>query len=165
MPETLPARISSSFPSLFNRAPFRTLRQEMDDLIERVSREWDGNWPAVGFRPAADVSETDGTLEIKMDIPGVKPEEVSIEVTGNRIRISGERKTEKEEKGKTWHRVQRSSGQFCETMTLPCAIKEDQVHAEFHDGVLVVKLPKTEAAKTHKVKIKANGTERAAAKK
>lgn len=157
MSETLPARLSSSFPSVFSRAPFRALQQEMDDLINRVSREWDGNLPSFDFRPAVDLSETDGTLEIKMDMPGIKPEEVSIEVVGNSIRISGERKEEKEQKGKTWHRVQRATGQFSETVTLPCPIKEDQVQAEFHDGVLVVTLPKVEAARTHKVKIKANG--------
>lgn len=158
MSQTLPARISSAFPSLFRRDPFLTLQKEMDDLIERVSHDWGGSLSTFAFRPAADLSETNSSLEIKMDMPGVKPEEVSIEVTGNTVRISGERKEEKEQKDKTWHRVQRASGQFSETLTLPCAIKENEVKAEFHDGVLVVTLPKIEAAKTHTVKIKPNGS-------
>jgi len=159
MPETLPARLSSSLPSLFSRTPFRALQQEMDDLFNRVSREWGGTLPSFDFRPAMDLSETDSALELKVDVPGLKPEDVSIEVSGNTVRIKGERKEEKEQKGKTFHRVERSTGSFAQMLTLPCAIKESEVQAEFHDGVLVVTLPKTEAAKTHTVKIKANGAE------
>lgn len=158
MSKNAPARISrpTSLPSFF--APFRSLREEMDQLVNRFSREWDGGMlTTADFRPATDISETSDAVEIRLDAPGMKPEDISIEVTGNTLKISGERKEEKEEKGKTFHRLERRSGQFYETMTLPCSVKEDKVQAEFHDGVLTVTLPKSEEAKTHKVKIKSNG--------
>lgn len=156
MSANVPARPSrvTQLPSLL--APFRSLREEMDDLISRFSRDWNGNLQAT-YRPPTDIAETAEALEIHLDAPGMKPEDISIEVTGNLLKISGERKEEKEEKGKTFHRIERRSGQFYETMTLPCAVKEDKVQAEFHDGVLTITLPKSEDAKTHKVKVKSNG--------
>lgn len=156
MSVNVPARTTraSQLPSFFT--PFRSLREEMDDLINRFSRDWDGNLLST-FRPPTDIAETAESLEIRVDAPGMKPEDISIEVTGNVLKISGERKEDKEEKGKTFHRVERRTGQFYETMTLPCAVKEDKVQAEFHDGVLTITLPKIEEAKTHKVKVKPNG--------
>lgn len=158
MSTNVPARTSRSaaLPSVF--APFRSFRDEMDELISRFTRDWDGGALSMAsFRPATDIAETADALEVRLDAPGMKPEDISIEVTGNVLKISGERKEEKEEKGKTFHRVERRSGQFYETMTLPCAVKEDKVEAKFDDGVLTVTMPKSEEAKTHKVQIKSNG--------
>ena len=157
MSANVPARAirATQLPSVF--APFRSLREEMDDLISRFSRDWDGGGMLSSFRPPTDISETAEALEVRIDAPGMKPDDISIEVTGNVLKISGERKEEKEEKSKTFHRVERRSGHFFESMTLPCTVKEDKVQAEFHDGVLTITLPKTEEAKTHKVKIKSNG--------
>lgn len=157
MPATMnvPARVSQGLQPLFS--PFRALRDEMEDLITRFSADWSAPWLTTAFKPATDLSETADTLQIRMDVPGIKPDDISVDVTGNTVRISGERKEEKEEKGKTYHRVQRRTGTFCESLTLPCRVREDKVHAEFTDGVLTITLPKCEEAKTHKVKIKSHG--------
>lgn len=157
MSETLPTRVSRLSQSAFGLAPFRALRDEMDQLMSRFTHDWNGGGLLRDFNPALDLSETADALEIRMDVPGMKSDDISIEVSGNNIRISGERKAEKEEKGKSYHRIERSVGKFCESMTLPCTIKDDKVQAEFRDGVLTIHLPKSEEAKTHKVKIKANG--------
>jgi HSP20 family protein len=92
-----------------------------------------------------------------VDVPGMKPEEIDIEVIGKTVRIRGEHKEEKEEKGRTFHRIERRSGSVFRSVVLPCAVKEDRVAAEYKDGVLKVTLPKSEEAKSHKIKIKANG--------
>lgn len=160
MPETLPARTTASRP-LLSRAPFRALREEMDDLISRLSREWDVSWPMADFRPSYDLSETAEALEVRMDVPGIKPEDVTVEVSDNTLHITGERKEEKEEKGRTFHRIERSSGKFTQSLTLPCAVKQDKVQADVHEGVLKVTMPKCEAAKTHKVKVNGNNAEAA----
>lgn len=158
MPETHPVCRTASSPALFSRTPFRALREELDHLINRVSHEWDGQWLTADFRPAVDLSETAESLEVRMDMPGVKPDDVTIELSDNKLQITGERKEEKEQKGRTYHRTERSTGQFFQMLTLPCSVKQEKVQAEFHDGVLTVVLPKCEAAKTHKVKINANGS-------
>jgi len=80
----------------------------------------------------------------------------------NTLRVTGERKEEKEEKGKTYHRAERDRGSFARANTLPCAVKDDKANAECHDGVPTIslpktELPKTEEAKTHKIKVKTNG--------
>lgn len=157
MAETLPSKMSRTLRPLFSREPFHALREEMDDLIGRFSADWGGDWLSREFHPSLDLAETDDALEVRVDVPGMKPEEIDIEVTGNVLRISGERKDEKEEKGKAYHRVERRYGAFSRSVTLPCAVKEDKVKAECHDGTLTVVLPKVEKAKTHKVKVKGNG--------
>jgi HSP20 family protein len=101
-----------------------------------------------------DVAETEKSLEIHMDLPGVTAKDIDIQVNGNLLTISGERKEEKEEKGKTFHRVERSYGSFSRTVTLPCDVNENEVAAEYKDGVLTIKLPKTEESKAHKIKVK-----------
>lgn len=155
MSNALTKRVSRALRPFFARDPFSGFQKEMDDLMSRIQADWDGNGLAELTAPSVDLSETDDALQIRMDVPGVKAEEINIEVTGNTIRISGEHKEEKEEKGKTFHRLERTSGSFSRTLALPAAVKEDQVTAECADGILTIKLPKTEVAKTQKVPVKA----------
>ena len=137
--------------------PFRMLQQEFDDLFNRLSSDWDGNLLTSEFTAACDLSETADAFQVRMDVPGIKPDDITVQVTGDTVHVSGERKEEKEEKGKTYHRIERRSGKFSEIVTLPGSVKDENVQAEFHDGVLTVTLPKTEASKTRTVKVKANG--------
>jgi len=153
----LSTRISRRLAPFFSREPFHALQQEMDDLINRFSAGWNTEWAGGVSVPSIDLTETDKSVEVRMDLPGVKPEEISIEVSGNTLRVSGERKEEKEEKGKTYHRVERYSGTFARAITLPCAVKDERVDAECKDGVLTISLPKADEAKTHKIKVKGNG--------
>lgn len=152
MTTALSTRMSRALQPLLD--PFSGLQKEMDDLMNRFQADVNGDrLPAI---PAADLFETDDALTIRIDTPGLKAEEINVEVSGNTIRISGEHKEEKEEKGKTWHRIERRSGSFARAMTLPAQVKDDKVSAECKDGVLTITLPKTEAAKTHKVTVKSN---------
>lgn len=151
----VPARKRSSGMSrFFDEEPFRALREEMDDLLGRFSADWDGGLLGEAALAPIDLSETEDALQARMDMPGIKPDEIEIEVAGNQLRVRGERKEEHEEKGKTWHRVERRTGSYARSIMLPCAIDEDKVEAEYHDGVLTINMPKTEEAKTHKVKVK-----------
>jgi HSP20 family protein len=137
--------------------PFETLRQEFDDLFGRLATDWDAKRLTSEFKTACDLSETADAYQLRMDVPGIKPDDITVQVTDNTVQISGERKEEKEEKGKTYHRLERHSGRFSETLQLPNGVNEEKVQAEFHDGVLTVTLPKTEVRKTRTVKVKANG--------
>ena len=87
-------------------------------------------------------------------MPGVNKEEVKVTVEGGVLSISGERKVEKEEKDKKYHRIERSYGTFVRSFTLPEAAATDKVSAEFKDGVLKVHLPKDERAKPKSIEVK-----------
>jgi HSP20 family protein len=138
--------------------PLRALRDEFDDLFNRLSSDWDGGkWLSREYCPACDLSETADAFQIRMDVPGIKPDDITVQIAGDSVQISGERKEEKEEKGKTWHRMERRSGSFSQMLRLPGAVNEDKVHAEFQDGILTITLPKTEATKVRTVKVKSNG--------
>ena len=149
MTTAVATRETRKAPSIW-RDPISTVRDEVDTLLSNiVDRDF---WP-MQFSPHFDLSETDNALAIRMDVPGIKPADIDIQVSGNMLTISGERKEEKEEKGRTFHRVERRSGSFSRSVMLPCAVQEDKIEAKYADGVLVVSLPKTEEAKTRKIKV------------
>ena len=126
----------------------------MNELLSRFSSEDDGGWLTGERIPSLDLSETDGEIQVKLDVPGIKPDEIDIEVRGDTLHVRGEHKEEKEEKGKTFHRIERHTGSFSRSVALPCCVNEEKVIAECHDGVLTINLPKTEESKTRKVKVK-----------
>lgn len=138
--------------------PFQAFRDEFEHMIKNFSSEWDEKWMSSDFNPACDLSETADTYQVRLDVPGMKPDDITVQVTGDSLRISGERKEEKDEKEKTFHRVERCYGAFCESLHLPGAVSEDKVQAEFHDGVLTITLPKAEATKSRTVKVKAGNS-------
>ena len=138
----------------FRRGPLESIREEMQDLISRTLGEDVDLWPADRITPSLDLSETDGSLEVRMDIPGMEAKEIDIQVHANVLTVSGERKDEREEQGKTYHRIERRVGAFSRSVTLPCPVKEDAVDAQYKNGILTIKLPKTEEAKARKINVK-----------
>jgi HSP20 family protein len=130
------------------------LRGEMDDLLSRFFGGDDDGWFAGRMAPLADLSETDTSIQVSVDLPGVNPDDIDIRLSGNTLRLHGERKEEQEEKGRTFHRIERRRGRFSRSITLPCAVVEDEVAAEYKDGVLTVTLPKCEEAKSRKIEVK-----------
>lgn len=151
--ETLPARISRSM-GLRGGDVFGDLQNEMDSFLSRFSRGWDGHG-ANGFAPALDLSEVDDMIQAKMDIPGIKPEEIDIQVNGDMLRVAGERHEEEmEDKGTTFHWTERRTGAFARTVRLPCIVEGDKVTAEYKDGILSISLPKSEHARSHRIPVK-----------
>ncbi|XP_057789162.1 class I heat shock protein-like [Salvia miltiorrhiza] len=105
-----------------------------------------------------DWKETAEAHVFKADVPGLKKEEVKVEVEeGNVLQISGERSRDKEEKSDTWHRVERSSGKFLRRFRLPENAKVDQVKASMENGVLTVTVPKAEVKKPEAKAIEISG--------
>jgi HSP20 family protein len=105
------------------------------------------------WTPSVDVSETDKAYLIKAEIPEVKKEDVKVTIDDGMITIQGERKMEKEEKGKKFHRIERSYGSFVRSFRLPDGVDESKVKAEFKDGMINVTLPKSEKAKKKAVEV------------
>ena len=105
------------------------------------------------WTPSVDVSETDKAYVIKAEIPEVKKEDVKVTIDDGMLTIQGERKMEKEEKGKKFHRIERSYGSFVRSFRLPDGVDESKVKAEFKDGMINVTLPKSEKAKKKAVEV------------
>lgn len=135
------------------RSPFGQLRREMRDWMSNLLTDGDETWFGAAV-PSLDLSETADAVQVRMDVPGVKAADLDIQINGNLLTISGKREEEKEEKDRTFHRIERSSGSFSRTVTLPCAVDEGKVDAKYKDGILTVALPKTQEAKAHKIAVK-----------
>jgi HSP20 family protein len=86
--------------------------------------------------------------------PGLKPEEFDVELKDNQLWITGERKQEEEQHGKTWHRIERHYGQFRRVIPLETAVEAEKVAAEYTDGVLRISVPKSEAVRPRRIEVK-----------
>jgi HSP20 family protein len=131
------------------RDPFELLRQMTSDL-DRVFDDWRAvRWPLAGnkisapeaWAPRIDVLERDNRLVTRVDLPGMKKEDVTVQVTDGHLELSGERKQEKEEKTDNFFRSEREYGRFYRAVPLPKGVKLEDVKATFADGVLEVSVP------------------------
>lgn len=98
------------------------------------------------FTPSVDVNETDKDIRVIAELPGMEPEDIDISLDRNALRIRGEKRADKEEKGKHYYRVERSYGSFQRVIPLPCEVDEDKIDATYKRGVLKVMLPKAKPA-------------------
>jgi len=106
------------------------------------------------FAPAVDIAEQENEYVVKVELPGVAKEDVKISVESNILTIKGEKKQEKEEKNKNFHRVERSYGSFQRSFTLPSTVKNDKIDALFNSGILTITMPKSEEAKPKQIEVK-----------
>ncbi|MBI3373644.1 MAG: Hsp20/alpha crystallin family protein [Betaproteobacteria bacterium] len=138
--------------------------REIEDMFDRYTRAMGSiGWPstrgqeliATGeWTPRVDISETDKEFVIKAEIPEVKKEDVKVSVDNGVVTIQGERKQEKEEKGKKFHRVERYYGNFVRSFTLPDNIDEANIKASFKDGMLNLQIPKTAESKPKSIEVR-----------
>jgi HSP20 family protein len=105
------------------------------------------------WTPAVDIYETDGTVVVKAELPGVQKDQVGVEVKDGILTLRGERKYEKEVKEENFHRIERSYGTFQRAFSLPTTVDQEKISATMKDGVLEVTLPKKEAAKPKQISV------------
>jgi HSP20 family protein len=138
--------------------------KEMDDLHGRLSRflRLGSTRAAQGSKesmtitewaPSVDITEDEKEWLIKADLPEMKKEDVKVSVENGVLAITGERKFEKEEKDKKYHRVERSYGHFLRSFALPDGVDDTRLAAEYKDGVLRVRLPKSERTKPKSIEV------------
>ncbi|HUU11626.1 MAG TPA: Hsp20/alpha crystallin family protein [Phycisphaerae bacterium] len=135
-------------------ATLASLREEMNDLLNRFWSSSSEPFGLAEWSPALDVSETDDAVLVHAEIPGIDPKELDIAVVGDTLTIRGEKKDQSEQKGRNYHRVERRYGSFTRSLTLPAAVDADGVTAKAHAGVLQIRLPKKEEAKARRIEIK-----------
>ena len=144
--------------------PFESpLYREMEEMNDRLNKVF-GGFPkpfelkepltGVDFTPAVDIQETENQYLVKAELPEIKKEDVKVTVENGVLTIQGERKMEKEEKGKKFHRIERSYGTFLRTFTVPLDADETKVAADFREGLLKIHIPKTEKARTKAIEVK-----------
>lgn len=124
------------FPSLFGRDRWLPIR------------------PSSIRMPSLDVYEEKDSVVVKAELPGLKKEDVEVNLVGANLTIKGEKKEDKEVKEDDYYRRERSYGSFLRTVALPCEVKSEEIKASFKDGVLEVRMPKTEEAKKKSIAVK-----------
>jgi HSP20 family protein len=151
-----PAAVEGGCMQLTRWNPF----VELDEIQQRLNRLFMERTTKAGetnfadFMPAVDIEETDADFIVKADLPEVKKDEIKVHVQDGVLAIEGERRQEKEEKGKRFHKIEREYGRFVRRFALPTEVDADKVRAEFKDGVLNVVLPKAPAGKPKLIDVK-----------
>jgi HSP20 family protein len=135
-----------------------SLRDAMDRLFEDsfvTPRTWLA--PQGMGEPSLDVYETQNEVVVKAALPGIKPEDVDITLTGEMLTITGETKEETEQKDKNYFRRERRYGSFSRSVALPEGLEGDKAEAKFENGVLTLSIQKSEQVKPKKIQVKTNG--------
>jgi HSP20 family protein len=148
----------------FMRPISRDTLRDLQNMTDRVDRLLAGrNMPSAGrdeamalvdWAPTVDVMETDEEFQIRAELPGVEKKDVKLSVENGVLLISGHREQEKEEKGKRYHRIERAYGNFARSFTVPEAVDAEKVTADFKNGLLTVRLPKSEKARPKSIEVK-----------
>ncbi|MFZ0241152.1 MAG: Hsp20/alpha crystallin family protein [Desulfobacterales bacterium] len=140
--------------------PFR----EVSTLQERINRLFEDAFPRArdreeelsrgAWRPAVDIYEGEAAVVLKAELPGIKKEDVTVEVKDNVLTITGERTADVEVREERYYRRERTYGTFSRSFNLPYAVNPDKIKARFKDGVLEIELPKPEEEKPKQITVK-----------
>jgi HSP20 family protein len=134
-----------------------TLQRQFDRLLSDTIAPTMGNdWKSFGRMPAAELSETENTIQLKLEVPGVDAKDLDVEVTEDVVSIKGERKSETHSEDKGVSRSEFYYGTFQRVIPLPARIQNTQVQAEYKDGILHLTMPKTQEERNKVVKVELN---------
>ncbi|GAB4325108.1 MAG: Hsp20/alpha crystallin family protein [Candidatus Sumerlaeia bacterium] len=163
----LPVRYAGGKPAV--EYPLQALRHEIDQLFNDFFRGFGLSplarsplFPSLAegaqwFKPNLDISATDKEYTLQVELPGISEKDVQVEVSGDTLKIWGEKKLEKEDKGRDYYVVERSYGSFQRVLALPEDAKTDAIEARFKNGVMTITIPRIEAASqsSKKIEVKA----------
>lgn len=132
------------------------LKRDMDQIFDRMFGEFGLSLTPreIMEKPFIDLTETEGNLVLRAEIPGADPEDLEIDVVDNMLTIKGETKQEITKRGENYHRTERRYGSFSRTIQLPCRIMIDDVEASYEKGILKIVMPKCTPESMVPVKIK-----------
>ena len=143
----------------WRRDPFfsqlANLQDDMNRRFEGLYAPGEGEETPMRFLPPMDVSENGDHYVVKAEVPGMKPEDIHIDLTGRTLTIKGEKKVESETKEENFHRIERSFGSFVRRVELPQGVDAEKVEAKYDQGVLTVNVAKAEAIKPRQITVKA----------
>jgi HSP20 family protein len=133
---------------------FKTLQTQLNRIFEPFARmtATDEDLVSGAWVPPVDVAETQDKILVRAEVPGIKQDEIQIEFENGLLTLRGERAIEKTE-GLTWHRVERTYGNFSRSFTLPRTVDPEKITASYRDGILEIEVPKREEAKPKQIRI------------
>jgi HSP20 family protein len=137
------------------------LQNRLNSIFSDFGRTFEGESEALSssnFVPAVDVYEDAQKLQLKLEVPGIRPEDLDIRVEGRTLTVRGERKFESEEKEENFHRIERRYGSFVRSFTLPATVDTESIDAQSADGVLTISLAKKAEAKPKQIAVRAGST-------
>jgi HSP20 family protein len=129
------------------------LAQPLFRLFDTFFNEGGEDLATRTWTPAVDIQETDDAYRIHAELPGLTKDDIQITLENNVLRLSGERKLEKDVKQENYHRIERTYGTFSRSFALPTQVSPDKVEAKFENGVLTIVVPKAEQAKPRRINI------------
>ncbi len=130
-----------------------SLRESMDKLFEEFFTHRPRGQVVAAWEPAVEVFETDSDVVVRAELPGIDPKNVEITVTDDTLTLKGEARLEREDKGRNYHRRELRYGSFLRSLALPSDVKGDQATASYRNGILEIRVPKSERAKPKSVKV------------
>jgi len=133
-----------------------SLRSELDRLFDRLAfrpSRSPRTWPEADWIPALDVEETDTSIVVRTELPGMRKDDIKVSGTGDSLCISGERRFDEEQKKKNYKRIERAYGKFQRCVSLPSDVDWDKCKAVYSDGVLELTLPKAATAQVRQIPI------------
>ena len=140
--------------------PFRelaSLQTRVNSLFQDYGRGQDELTATSSFVPAVDVYEDEHKVTLKLEVPGIKEEDLDVRLENNTLTVRGERRFEKEEKEENFHRIERRYGSFARSFALPSTLDTENVHAKYENGVLAIELAKRAEAKPKQIKVNITG--------
>jgi HSP20 family protein len=142
--------------SLIRWDPFddlASLRESMDKLFDELFTRRPRGQAEVAWAPAVEVFETDNDVMVRAELPGIDPKNVEITVTQDTLTLKGEAKADREDKARNYYRRELRYGSFLRSIQLPSDVKGDQATASYKNGILEIRVPKSERAKPKSVKV------------
>ena len=134
---------------------FSQVHKEIDQMFNRFLHGGTvADSQAVNLLPAVDIVEHENEYKVSLELPGVKKEDVKITLSNDVLTVKGEKKSEKESKGKNFHRSERNYGTFQRSFVLPTLVQNDKIEAAYDSGILTITLPKMEEAKPKEIEVK-----------
>ncbi len=130
-----------------------SLQKEMNHLFDTFAPNWNGEEKGIAFTPAAEMQENHDAIDLKLEIPGLEAKDLDVQVTAEAVAIKGERRQESQTESQRMTRSEFRYGAFQRVISLPVRVQNDQVKADYKDGILHLHLPKAEAEKNQVVKV------------
>lgn len=151
--------LSSPFRALEPANMFASLRRDVDRLFDEAWTGTPGTWRARGWLPPVDINETESEIEVQVEVPGMRGDDIDVTVENGILTIAGEKRFEhkegSEEKGNLM--VERQYGRFTRSFTLPTQVDAENVTAECADGILTITLPKRSEARPKRISVNSSG--------
>jgi len=140
--------------TILRNPDFKDLQSQLHRIFEPFARMTTDEDLATGtWVPPVDVAETQDKILVRAEVPGMKQDDIAIEFENGVLTIKGERRLEKNADGVTWHRVERTYGNFVRSFTLPRTVDAERIGATYREGVLEIEIPKKEEAKPKQIRI------------